>query len=332
MKAEIKARQAPRVEVLLATYNGARYIGELFESLLAQVGEDFCIVVSDDGSTDGTLEILQRYADQHPDLITILPVARTRMGASANFARLIDAARANYLFFCDQDDVWHPDKIAASLALMEEMENQHGRALPILVHTELTVVDDVLNEIGPSFMAYSGIDPLRNNFAALLLGNVVTGCTSLANRALYELARPIPPEALMFDHWIAQVAAGMGRIAYLDRATVRYRQHNANVIGARRHGTLSFLRRVNRTLFSKDVLRVLSRYTQHAEVLVERYRNRLAPSDYRKARVLSRIWTMPRYRRIIEIIASGLFKPTLSTNLGLFVLLLRDGRPERFSR
>ena len=153
----------------------------------------------------------------------------------------------------------------------------------------------------------------------------------MANRALYELARPIPAEALMFDHWLAQVAAGVGTIAYLDAPTVLYRQHNANAIGARPKSTRSFAARVELIVLSEAVLRVLSRYSQHAAELTARYSHQLAPKDARKARTLAGIWDEPRLKRIFTIMASGLFKASLVTNLGLMALLLRDGRPERFA-
>jgi hypothetical protein len=186
-----------------------------------------------------------------------------------------------------------------------------------------------LNELDRSFMAYAGIDPRRNRFGALLLGNVATGCTVLVNRALYQLARPIPPEIPMFDHWLAQVAAGLGRIAYLDQPTVQYRQHGANAIGARKAGGASFLARVRRTLFSDDVLGVLLRYCQTASVHVERFGKQLGTGDARQANALAKVWTQPRYWRFVSLIQTGLRKPSLATTLGLFVLLLRQGDPDQ---
>ncbi len=322
----------PKIELLLATYNGAKYLPEQLDSLIAQDYSDFRVLISDDGSSDATCAIITQYAARHPALFSMLEPGTQRLGASRNFARLLDAARADYVFFCDQDDVWLPDKISRSLAVMMQAERQALPGHPLLVHTDLRVVDEQLSEVSPSFMAYSGISPRRNSFSALLLGNVVTGCTAMANRPLYELARPIPAQALMFDHWLAQVAAGLGTIAYIDAPTVLYRQHSANAIGARPKSTRSFAKRIELTVLSDTVLRVLSRYSQHAAELAARYSRQLDPKDARKAQTLADIWCQPRPIRIFTIMACGLFKASLVTNLGLMALLLRDGRPERFAR
>jgi hypothetical protein len=312
------------IEVLLATYNGEKFLRQQLDSLLAQDCRDFTVIASDDSSSDGTRALLDSYSAAHPGFLRLLDPVEIRLGASANFARLLDIANADYVFFCDQDDVWLPTKISMSMALMAEQEATYGPGLPIVVHTDLIVVDAELNRLSNSFMRYSGIDPRRNHFGALLLGNIVTGCTAVANRALYELARPIPREALMFDHWLAQVAAGLGRIAYLDIPTLLYRQHQGNLVGARRAGTASFIERVNRTVLSNTVLFVLSRFSQAAAVLSARYGERLAPKHARQALAIAHVWERPRYQRFLKLICCGLRKPSLATNLGLFALLLRN--------
>ena len=312
------------VEVLLATHNGERFLGALLDSLLDQSERGFTVLASDDQSRDGTLAILERCSFENPGFLRILEPAGVRLGASANFGRLLDAASADTVFFCDQDDVWLPRKIADSLLLMREAEAAAGDDLPVLVHTGLAVVDSNLAELSPSFARYVGINPARNGFAALLLGNIATGCTVLANRALYGLARPIPPGILMFDHWLAQVAAATGRIAYLDRATILYRQHDANVIGSMRKGTASVWLRVKRILFSDATLLVLLALSRHAALLIERYGTRMDPQAMDQARTLATLWARPRWRRFGALQRAGLRKPNVIACLGLFVLLLRN--------
>lgn len=320
---------SPSIELLLATFNGARYLTEQLDSLLAQDYREFRIVISDDGSSDATTAIIDRYVGRYPASIrTLRPVPR-HLGADRNFARLLDAASADYVFFCDQDDVWLPDKISRTLAVMDKAERLSKSNHPLLVHTDLTVVDAQLRELSLSFMLYTGISPSRTSFSSLLFGNVVTGCTVMANRSLYELARPIP-EAMMFDHWLAQVAAGMGTIAYLDAPTVLYRQHDSNAVGARPVRISSFAERVKVALLSDTVLRVLSRYSQHASALTARYARQLDPKDTRQAQTLADIWYQPRLTRVIAVVLCGLFRTSIMKNFGIMLLLLRDGRPERF--
>jgi hypothetical protein len=159
-----------------------------------------------------------------------------RLGAVGNFGALLEAARqagAGYVLPCDQDDEWRPDKLSRALGLMASLEDRHGRAAPLLVHSDLEIVDPELRTLHPSFLAHQGLrhegrDPLR----VLLVQNFVTGCASLLNRALLELALPLPASCIMHDWWVAQCAAARGAIAFLPDAAVRYRQHAANQVGA----------------------------------------------------------------------------------------------------
>jgi hypothetical protein len=159
-----------------------------------------------------------------------------RLGAIGNFGALLAAARdagAGYVLPCDQDDVWRPDKLSRMLAAMAALEERHGRATPLLVHSDLEVVDRALRALHPSFLAYQGLrhegrDPLR----VLLVQNFVTGCASLLNAPLLDLALPLPAACLMHDWWTAQCAAAAGALGFVPEPLVRYRQHGANEVGA----------------------------------------------------------------------------------------------------
>jgi hypothetical protein len=139
---------------------------------------------------------------------------------------------ADYLGFVDQDDVWVPEKLERQLAAMREAERLHGETTPILVHSDLSVVDSALRPVAPSFRAYAGLGALEAPLPERVAHNVVTGCTVLVNRALREAAGPIP-DGIMHDAWLACVATAVGRTVYLPQPLVAYRQHGANAIGAR---------------------------------------------------------------------------------------------------
>jgi glycosyltransferase involved in cell wall biosynthesis len=223
-----------RVVIVLATYNGAPWLEAQVRSLQAQDHAGWRLLVRDDGSSDGTPALLERLAREEPRL-TVLG-APGRLGVIANFGALLEAARAagaDYVFPCDQDDEWRPDKLSRALAEMARLEARHGRGAPLLVHSDLEVVDEALRPLHPSFLAFQGLrhegrDPLR----VLLVQNFVTGCASLLNRALLELALPVPAGCIMHDWWVAQCAAARGAIGFLPEAAVRYRQHAANQVGA----------------------------------------------------------------------------------------------------
>jgi glycosyltransferase involved in cell wall biosynthesis len=311
-------------EILLATWNGERFLAALLDSVLAQDFGWFTILARDDCSEDGTAAILNDYAARFPDRLRVLAPPQQRSGACCNFGALIDAATADFVFLCDQDDIWLPNKMSVTCAAMAGMVSRSGEDRPLLVHTDLAVVGPDLEPLGESHFRYAGVDPGNKSLSQLLLANVATGCTVLVNRALYELARPIPDVALMHDHWLAQVAAALGEIRVVPQATLLYRQHAANAVGTEKATPARFLRRVRGTLFSDASLSVLQAYSRHAEVLLARYGDRLEPSSYHQVVALARVWHLPRLRRFAYLWRAGVRKRNLAGNFAVFLLLLRN--------
>lgn len=221
------------VDVVLATYNGQRYLQQQLDSLLGQTVANTRILIGDDGSSDDTLALADQYAVKHPERVRVLPKEQGGKGACGNFNRLLSATDAPYVFLCDQDDVWDEDKISVSLSYLRELESMHGSETPILVHTDLRVVDQNLKTISDSFFEFQKLDAQASTFKQLLVQNMVTGCTVVVNRALLNKALPIPEGAIMHDWWLALVVTAFGKIGFVDRATMSYRQHGANTVGAK---------------------------------------------------------------------------------------------------
>jgi glycosyltransferase involved in cell wall biosynthesis len=238
------------IEILLATFNGQRFLREQIDSILAQDYKNLRLLARDDGSTDETPQILRDYAEQFPDRIRVMPSSPPTGAAKDNFLLLLKSTTARYVCFADQDDVWLPGKVSLARQAMDRLESKMGAALPLLVFTDLRVVDAQLQTLQQSFWKYEQLDPHRvDRFAALLSQNVVTGCTMMLNRPLIELALRMPPEAVMHDQWIALLASAMGKAAGIDAQTVLYRQHERNVVGSeQRSGTVSeFMQRAQKT-------------------------------------------------------------------------------------
>jgi glycosyltransferase involved in cell wall biosynthesis len=230
-----------RIVVLLPVYNGARFLAEQLDSILAQSAQGVYILCRDDASTDDSADILTRYAAQQPQHIQVLTDSLGNLGARANFSQLMQAALAldlkagatpTYYALCDQDDVWHPHKLAQLVTAMCKLESGQPQ-VPALVHSDLRVVDESGGVIAPSMAAFQGLRPERDSFAAQLMSNTVTGCTALLNRALLERSTPVPPQSIMHDWWISLVASAFGRRLYLPEALLDYRQHAHNTIGAK---------------------------------------------------------------------------------------------------
>jgi len=227
--------QTAQIAILMATYNGERYLPKQLDSILNQDFEDWVLLVSDDGSKDRTMEILSDYQKRYPQKIKLLEKEKPSGGAKKNFLFLTRQADGYpYLMYCDQDDFWKPEKIRVTLEKMRETENGDP-ATPCLVHTDLEVVDQTMNTISPSFFRFSGLRPERCGLNQLLIQNIVTGCTMMINHALWELAvRPVDEEQiLMHDWWFALIAAAVGRIGFVNQSLILYRQHGDNSVGAK---------------------------------------------------------------------------------------------------
>jgi glycosyltransferase involved in cell wall biosynthesis len=307
------------IDVLLATYNGARYLRPQIESILNQEEVSFRILVRDDGSADETPAVIEHYRGSMPDRIIHLS-GSGHLGAVANFAHLLRESKAPYAALSDQDDVWAPHKLRTLLTVMRDLESRHGVDTPLLVHSDLTVVDETLRERHHSFWRYSGFDPRGTNFPRLLIKNTVTGCASLANRALIELALPIPQVALVHDYWLALVAGAAGHLGIVEEPLMAYRQHARNAIGARPYDWTSFVGRLTGGLALWDI----GALRRQAAALSERCHASIAP-EYRT--LIEDFVCLPGRnwigrRRIL--LRHGILMPGLMRNLALlFCVRLR---------
>ena len=143
-------------------------------------------------------------------------------------------SQADWVFFADQDDVWKKEKLARMIERFRVLEKEVGASRPLLLHTDLEVMDQAGGLISSSFWSYASLNPLRAcSFNRILMQNPVTGCAMMTNRALIQKGGSLPPEAIMHDGWLALVAAAFGRVEAMAETCVRYRQHSHNVIGAR---------------------------------------------------------------------------------------------------
>jgi len=161
--------------------------------------------------------------------------ANIRRSALSNFSSLLSYAYsqgADYVFCCDQDDVWEPNKIETVMTHLRLLEGPE--MAPCLVHHDLMVVDDSLRPVAASFVDLMQLRPSNEvNPQRLISRNEVTGCAMACNRALLEIALPIPDRAVMHDWWLALCAGFFGRLKFIPEQLVQYRQHGDNAIGAK---------------------------------------------------------------------------------------------------
>ncbi len=254
------------VTVLLATYNGARFISEQLESIAAQSHENWRLVVSDDGSADETLDIVRSFARRHSSRVTLLEPAVSR-SAKSNFLRLLaQEAPSPYFALCDQDDVWHPAKLAQMLAACQAAEAESPRQ-PVLTYSDLRVVADDRTTIDDSFLRRMRVDPHQRMFPGLLVENSIPGCAMLFNAALARLHReslPRPENVIMHDWWLALLASATGAIRFVPDPLIEYRQHETNTLGAVDRASLAL---ILRKMFGKSAQPLPQTWAQAAELI-----------------------------------------------------------------
>lgn len=237
--AEVNAGHHPNdnVVILLATHNGARFITQQIVSIQTQTHQHWRLLISDDNSTDNTVELITRLAEDDARISFVRRDSEGRSGAAAHFGDLMRHAcniPVELFCFCDQDDIWLREKLQHSVALARQLEQSNGKRQPLLVYSDLELIDADARALGKTYYAHQGIRRANREppFGTLMVQNHIAGCTTLFNRALLELATPLPDCAYMHDWWLALCAGTAGKIAYLATPTVLYRQHQNNAVGA----------------------------------------------------------------------------------------------------
>ncbi len=314
------------IEILMATYNGAAFVGQQIESIVAQTNQDWHLTICDDGSKDETMEVLARYAEQLPDKISYTENAVNSGSAGANFMGMLMRADADYVMFADQDDVWLPTKVETTLRAMQRMEEQYGSSTPLLVHTDLTVVDGELRVLHPSMMELQKLKGSGRSFEKQLVQNCVTGCTIMMNRALVEKARRSPEHVIMHDWWVSLVASCFGRIGFVRTPLIWYRQHGSNVEGVKDFSSLSATAQMAKQ--SEKIRRSLQLTYEQARAFGEVYEEELS-SEQRT--VLNRYCELERMngiQRVATVLRHGYMKTGWNRKAGHLLYLLMGGNAE----
>lgn len=225
------------VSVALCTRNGARYLPEQIRSICTQTPLPREIVLSDDGSTDDTLAVVRDTLAQCgvADQVALRVFSNTPpLGVTRNFEHAVRACSHELIALCDQDDAWHPGRLARMVAQFE------ARPDLLLLHTDARLVDAELKPLGSTLFHALEVQPAElaaiaggEAFGVLLRRNLVTGATTIFRKTLLDTALPFAPE-WVHDEWLAAVAAAIGRVDVMPEPTIDYRQHASNQIGARR--------------------------------------------------------------------------------------------------
>jgi glycosyltransferase involved in cell wall biosynthesis len=296
------------IQILLALYNGVTYLNAQLESLAAQTHGDWTLLVSDDSSGDAGPDMVRNFAAQHSGKVTLID--GPGRGASANFMHLLQQSdpEADYLAFCDQDDVWLPHKLDRAIAALADLPAD----LPALYCSRTLVCDATLNLLYPSRAPRRAL-----TFRNALVQNVVAGNTIVMNHAAAGLARRAAASSspvAAHDWWLYQFLTGIGgRVIYDDEPSLHYRQHGGNEIGAH-HGLQAGLSRITQVFRGRyrrwNDLNVAALNMLISELTPE---NRKALDSFAKAR------RTPLPRRLTYLWQSGAYRQSRLGNAALWV-------------
>ena len=304
-----------KTEVLLTAYNGSENLLALLSSLEAQTDPDFTVLMQDDGSDDGTPELLREISARDPRFAFGNEQGK-HLGAAGNFISLIRQSKADRVLLCDQDDVWEPDKIALLKQALQDLEDQAGPSVPLLVHSDCSLISEEGDLIGESLFRHQGWDPKAVTLPRLLVQNNVTGCTLIMNAPLRELVaeHARAKDLFMHDWFIALTAASFGRIGFVNQPLTRYRQHGGNAIGASSKSLL--LRGFSALRNRKDgKRRILLTYT-HTRVFSRLYQDRLPDAAQTLVSAYLETQRMRKIPRVLAVRRLGCVMQSPVTRMG----------------
>lgn len=308
------------VAIMMAVYNGQDFLEQQIKSILQQTYTNWRLFIRDDGSTDASLDVAKRAADTDERIVLVDDPTLAGGGSKENFAAIHEYVKANYDFsyfmFSDQDDVWCPQKVEKSLCACKDAEAERG--CPVLVHTDLEVVDAQLNTLGTSFVAYRALEVNKKDLNHLLVQNNVTGCTMLWNGKLDDLLQMNDSRVAMHDWWIALIASLFGEIRFIDESLIKYRQHGKNVVGATNVNSIGFV--IKRLTGLRHVGDTFDMAFTQAKLLEDCYKEKMTAKQLdtvrqfcliRKKNKVARVYNLVKYdflkQGTVQVIGEMLF-------------------------
>lgn len=220
------------VNICLCLYNGADFINQQLLSCLEEKNQLNLIIISDDGSSDSGLNIINEIFEKY-DFDRFIIITGPKKGAKYNFLSSLRHCDADFIFLADQDDVWHKDKINIFL---DELSYDYDSNIPLLMFSDATLIDENGNKIHESFFDYQGLTPNVMNDDSILYKNCVQGASCCINRALLNIIIDSLDyididNIYMHDWWIALLARYYGEYHFIDKPLIDYRQHEKNQVG-----------------------------------------------------------------------------------------------------
>ena len=305
-------------DVILAVRNGQRYLPAMLDSLLGQTIGDFNVLARDDSSSDGTLEILEKYKPKFDGRLSVIR-GEPSGSATASFAILMRETKADYALFADHDDVWKPEKVELTLRSLKDAEAKYGKSTPIYFATDFAVVNKDLELISPSYWKWKRLNPsMMSNLSQSLICVPIQGMASGINRALLDLANPVSAKAISHDWWTQLIAAAMGKVICDPTTTALYRVHGGNASIPKQVGVVPYLKL---GLDASFLRRGLGRRIEQANALADALAGRMPPDELKIVRRFTSLQSQGFLQRRWTLVSGNYLYHDLVRSVATFVLM-----------
>lgn len=308
-----------KIDILLSTYNGEQYLDPQIQSLLDQTDTDWRLVIRDDGSSDNTMLMLSKWTTRDSRIL-LIEDNLGNLGPAQSFISLLSQVEGDIFMFCDQDDVWKPEKLAIFRAEMEKGDPK----IPLLCYSDATVVDEDLKVIDKSFFSQQRFSlPEDAELAPQLLHNVVVGCTAAGNRSLLDLVLACPEELLgkviMHDWWLADLALLAGELCLIEEPLIYYRIHQNNVIGAQSSSISTALKQKSKLRKAQNHL---VKCQGQAEIIAAMMGNEITDRNKKLLDLMINNNKKHSLFSLIKCFISGIRMSTIIRNFGLIAAVM----------
>ena len=307
-------------DIILATFNGAKYLLPQLESISSQTIPPIRVFIADDLLMT-VHQIIKDWACTQSFFVHLLPKHAARLGSCANFERLLSSyltsSSSSFVMLSDQDDIWHRNKAEKLLLGMNYLLDRYGSDLPLAVHCDLCIIDHCGTSIFDSFTKYQQLDPTKDSCLSVSLQNIITGCSSIFNRSCIECALPFSSEAILHDWWLAMVASRLGHIKFIADPLVLYRQHANNLVGA-----TSLSSRMKSRIVSLNNPNYVDRWIGSPLRQLQSLFKRFPLSDAVGSMYLDNLLCDNASRRVLSALYLGLAKHGFLRTTAFYILLL----------
>lgn len=307
-----------KIDILLATYNGEKYLNEQLESILQQDFQDFRVVIRDDGSTDHTLDILSKWQGLYPQKIEIIQDESKNLGPTLNFNQLLQYAEAPYICFSDQDDKWLPEKLSKQLEFIQSIEEEHPEK-GVMIFCDLIICNEQLEIISTSLIEKDRLDVKAITPNRLLMQNVPYGCATMINHQLLKQITPIDPRALLHDHWMAIISSLIGEIKFLDEALIYHRIHQSNASRAESEHKKQASKDLSKKINNHNFHNYLFKQVAQAQAILEHLEHQLSPQQIQLLQDFIQLQNKSGLPRKWDIVKNRFFKNTIYHTIKLIL-------------